>query len=210
MQPSAVPGQAAVRADDPVARQHDRHRVAVHHRPDRPCCARVARTGGELAVRRRLAVADARELGQDAEIEVRLRAQVELDVEAAPAAVEIFLQLAADTVDRTRRAEDARPVQAGQHLELLLGIGIEADAAQAAVGDADEQRPDGDVVEDVVGDVEQALCGGGRAKALVELEGRNLRHWFCSFLLSRRRRTPADAAWRAADSVEPSAAPISS
>ena len=60
-------------------------------------------------------------------------------------------------------------------------------------------------VEDVVPGVEQSLGGRGRAEALVERSGEG--HGESSFC--RSRRTPEDAAWRAASGVEPSAAAMS-
>jgi hypothetical protein len=72
------------------------------------------------------------------------------------------------------------------------------------VGDGDEQPADGSVVQ-LVRDVEQALGGGGLAEAAVELGGNGLGS---SFL--RSRRTPDDAACRAASGEEPRAAPMSS
>src|SRR5437764_2043372 len=120
VEPSAVPGQAAVRTDDPVARQHDRHRVPVHHRADRPRRARVAGPRRERTVRRRLAVPDARELRENANAEVRLSTQVEADVEIAAAPLEILVQLAMHALDRLRRAQDARSVGAREQLELAL------------------------------------------------------------------------------------------
>ena len=93
----------------------------------------------------------------------------------------------------------------GQPLELGLRLGIEADAAEPALRDADEQPPDGRVVEHVVGDVELAGRGRGRAEALVE-NGGDCGHR-CSFSF-RSRRTPAEAACRAACSFEPRAAPM--
>ena len=119
---------------------------------------------------------------------------------------EVLVELAMDALDRRRGAQHAGAVQAGQRLEVALGLRVEPDPAEAAVGDADEQRADRRVVEDVVGHVEQPFGGRGRAEALVERGGHELRHE-CSF---RSRRTPAEAACRAAASVEPSAAPISS
>ena len=81
------------------------------------------------------------------------------------------------------------------------------DAAEAAVAHADEQRPDRRVVEDVVGDVEDAFRRRGRTEAFVENGGDSGHR--CSFSF-RSLRTPAEAACRAACSFEPSAAPIAS
>ena len=69
------------------------------------------------------------------------------------------------------------------------------------LGRGDEQRPDRRVGE-VVDDVEQAGCGRGFAEALVQRGGDG----HCILLLSLR--TPEEAAWRAASSLEPSAAPM--
>ena len=97
------------------------------------------------------------------------------------------------------------PELPGEPLELGLRLGVEVDAAEPELRDADEQRPDRRVVEHVVGDVELARGGRGRAEALVE-NGGDCGHR-CSFSF-RSRRTPAEAACRAACSFEPSAAPI--
>ena len=152
-----------------------------------------------------MAVLDARELGEDAPVELRRRAEVEREVERVPAALEVLVELAAHLVERGRRAEDARAEAAREVLELALGIRVEVDAAEAAVADADEQLPDRRVVEDVEGDVELARRGRGGAEAGVS--GGDSGHCDFSF---RSRRTPAEAACRAASSLEPSAAPISS
>ena len=97
-------------------------------------------------------------------------------------------------------------MQPRERLELALGIGIERDPADTVVGDADEEIADRRAGHHVVGHVEQSLGSSGCAKAGVEL-GRNGVGHVVSF---RSRRTPAEAACRAAASVEPSAAPISS
>ena len=65
-------------------------------------------------------------------------------------------------------AQDARAELACEPLELRVRLRVEADAAEAALADADEQRADRRVVEHVVGDVELARCGRGRAEPLVE------------------------------------------
>ena len=71
-----------------------------------------------------------------------------------------------------------------------------------SLGRGDEQLADGGVGQ-VVGDVDQTLAVGGVAEAAVEVDGNG---HAISFL--RRRRTPADAAWRAASSDDPRAAPM--
>ena len=59
-----------------------------------------------------------RELGEHAPVVIRGAAEVELEVERVPASVEVLVQLAAQPVDRSRTAEDARPVLAS--VEELL------------------------------------------------------------------------------------------
>src|SRR5207244_9073979 len=104
-----------------------------------------------------------------------------------------------------RRTQDSRREGPRELLAFRLGVRPEGDPAEAAVGRTDEQVADWRLGQ-VVGGVEQAGCGGGAAEAGVELGGDGAH---CVFLL-RMRRTPADAAWRAAVSFEPSAAPMSS
>ena len=159
---------------------------------------------GERAVGRRVPVLDPVQLLEDAAVELRRGAEVELEVEGVPAAGEVLVQLQVHPVERLRAAQDARAELPGQPLELCLRLRVEADAAEAAIRDADEQPADGRVVEHVVGDVELAGGGRGRAEALVEDGGDGHR---CSFSF-RSRRTPAEAACRAACSFEPRAAPI--
>ena len=154
-------------------------------------------------------VLDPAQLVEDTPVEVRHRAQVELQVEGVAAAGEVLVELPAHPVDRLRGAEHARAEFAGEALELHLRLRVEADAAEAELAHAHDQRPDRRVVEQVVGHVEVPGHGRGRAEALVE-NGRDLsRRWGhrCSFSF-RSRRTPAEAACRAACSFEPRAAPI--
>src|SRR5437588_830182 len=134
-------------------------------------------------------------------------AEVELEVERMPAAGEVLVELPPHAVECLRSAQDPRSELAREPLELRLRLGIEADAAEAALGDADEQRSHRRVVENVVGHIEGAGRGRRRAEAFVE-NGRDSGHR-CSFSF-RSRRTPAEAACRAACSFEPSAAPIAS
>ena len=70
------------------------------------------------------------------------------------------------------------------------------------VGGRDEERADR-AVDDVVARVEHAAADGGLAEAPVEIGGNA--HASFSFL---RRRTPEEAAWRAASGLESSAAAI--
>ena len=175
--------------------------------PDRPRRAGSADLRGESAVCRRVAVLDSVQLLEDTPVELRRRAEVELEVERVPAAGEVLVELAAHAVERLRGAQDTRAEEPREQLELRLRLRVEADAAEPALRDADEQRPDRRVVENVVGHVEVARRGGSRAEAVVE-DGGDCGHR-CSFSF-RSRRTPAEAAWRAACSFEPSAAPIAS
>ncbi len=121
------------------------------------------------------------------------------------AALEVLVELAPRAVDRAARPEHPRAETAREQLELPLGLGVEADPAEAGVGDGHEQPPDRRV-EQVVRDVEQALGGRCVAEATVQV-GRDA-HSGIPF--RRSRRTPEEAAWRAASALEPSAAPISS
>ena len=75
--------------------------------------------------------------------------------------------------------------------------------AGAPVGGGNEQRPDR-AVDDVVAGVEQASLDRGGAEAAVEIGGDG------HVILLRKRRTPEEAAWRAASGLESSAAAICS
>src|SRR5919197_479751 len=83
----------AVGAYDTVAREHDRQRIAVHHHADGTGGTRSCGTRSELAVRDDLAVRDARELVQDAAIEVRLQRQIHVQGEGVPLALEVLVEL---------------------------------------------------------------------------------------------------------------------
>ena len=154
-----------------------------------------------------MSVLDLVQLLEDTPVELRRRTEVELEVERMPTAGEVLVQLQVDAIERLRRTQDARAELSCKPLELRVRLRVEADAAEAVLRDADEQPSDGRVVEHVVGDVELAGAGRGRAEALVE-DGGDCGHR-CSFSF-RSRRTPAEAACRAACSFEPRAAPISS
>src|SRR3954467_3204853 len=108
VEPARVTDELPVRTHDAGAREDDRDPVAVHHGPHRACGLRCADALRERAVRRRLAVPDLRELMQDAHVEVRDCAQVELEVEGASLPFEVLVQLETDAVERLRRTEDAR------------------------------------------------------------------------------------------------------
>src|ERR671911_595654 len=106
-------------------------------------------------------------------------------------------------VELTRRAQDAHAERPGERLGLPVRLGIERDPTEAALGDGEEERTDL-CVGDVERDVDEPRLGRGFPETAVECL-RNGGH--CSLL--RRRRTPEDAAWRAASSLEPSAVPMS-
>ena len=117
---------------------------------------------------------------------------------------EVLVELAAHPVEPLGDPEDAG-AEVGREL-VQRRLGPVGDAAEPALGDGDEQAADRRVGE-VVGDVDQAFALGGLAEAAVEIGGNVHEGSFSSWVL-RRRRTPAEAAWRAASSEEPSAAPI--
>src|SRR2546422_5747729 len=79
-------------------------------------------------------------------------------------------------------------------LARLLGVGAERDAAEPAVGGADEQRPDRALGE-VVGGVEQPRLGGGGAEARIERseehtsELQSRLHLVCRLLLEKKKKT---------------------
>src|SRR5205085_8427390 len=104
---AAVADELPVRADHAVAWEDDRKRVAVHHRADGARRPRPRRAGRELAVRHDFAVRHTRELTQDAPIEIRGQRQVDVKVESLAPAFEVFVQLAARGVDRSRGPQDA-------------------------------------------------------------------------------------------------------
>jgi hypothetical protein len=93
-------------------------------------------------------------------------------------------------------------VEAGEALHLGLGVRIEGDLAEAALGRGDEERADRGVGQ-IVGDVEQVLRSRPVAEGKVGLGGNG------HVILLRSRRTPEEAAWRAAASEEPSAVAMS-
>ncbi len=158
--------------------------------PDAPC---------QLPVGRRLAVRHAGELAEDRHGEGRQRAQVEREVEGAALALEVLVELATRRVDAPGRAEDARAGDARQLLEPIPGISVERDRSEPAVGSRDEQVADGRV-DDVEADVDEPERRRSLAEAAVEVwrDGHEA-------ILLRMRRTPVDAAWRAASGDEPSA-----
>src|SRR5438552_2442284 len=151
-----------------MAGEDDRERVPVHRGPDGARRAGSADLGGEGAVGRRVAVLDPVQLLEDAPVELRRRAEVEVEVERVPAAGKVLVELSPYAVERLRSAQDPRSELAREPLELRLRLGVEADAAEAALGDADEQWSHRRVVENVVGHVEVAVRGRRRAEAFAD------------------------------------------
>ena len=95
-----------------------------------------------------------------------------------------------------------RPATRESHSRCSLDVGVERDPQDAAVARGDEQLPER-AVDEVVARVEQAAARRRLAEAEVEIVGDG--HAVFSF---RSRRTPVEAAWRAASGLESSAAAI--
>jgi hypothetical protein len=93
-------------------------------------------------------------------------------------------------------------VRLGQLLDRAFRFRVEGDAAHTPLGCGEEQLADGRVGQ-VIGDVEDAFGGSPLAESAVDV------HWNAHAVLLLSRRTPDEAAWRAAASLEPSAAAIS-
>src|SRR4029079_8431781 len=113
LEPAAVADEAARGADDAMAREDDRERIAVHHHADGARGLRAPGPCRQLAVRLRVPVGDLRELGEDGHCEARLPTEVDGQVDRAPTAGEVLLELGPGVVDRARSAEDARAGDAG-------------------------------------------------------------------------------------------------
>src|SRR5262249_2381834 len=120
LEPAAVAGEAAARADDAVARKDDRDRVPVHDGADGSSRLRGTDPSRESAVRRCVAVLDARELGEDALMELGRGPKIERKVERMAIAGEVLVELATDVIERGGRAEDARTEAAREVFELPL------------------------------------------------------------------------------------------
>src|SRR5215213_4344272 len=88
VEPAAVAGEAAARADDAVTREHDRDRVSVHDRADCTRGAWMLCPPGELAVGRHLAVRDAHELLEHSAGEAGGDAHVDVEIKVRPAMLE--------------------------------------------------------------------------------------------------------------------------
>ena len=203
LEAAAVPDQLAGRADDAMAGEHDRDAVPVHHRADGARGARIAGPLGELAVRRGLAVRHLRELGEDAQRELGQTAHVEREVERGAAAGEVVVELAAGLVERAGGTQDAPSRKPRERLELVLGVGIERDAREPVIGHRGQQGAEL-AVDHVVSGVEQVGARRGVAETAIEVGGNG------HVILLRRRRTPDEAACRAASALESSTAAICS
>src|SRR5207249_1631425 len=123
---------------------------------------------GERAVGGQLTVRDPGELLENRPAEVARRAKVDSQVEVPPLAGKVLVELAAGRVRRLRGAQDAYAEVAGELFLFTLQVGVVGDLAEAMVGDGHEQPADRRV-DEVVGDVEQALACRGVAEAAIEV-----------------------------------------
>src|SRR3954470_14427223 len=204
IEPAGVADELAVRADHAVARQDDRQWVSVHHRADGARRPRTRRACGQLTVRDDFPVRDARKLPKHAAVEVREPCDVDGKVEGVSLALEILVELTPRGIDRLRRAQHAHAKGAREQFELALRVGVVGDPAEPVRARGDEQRADRRL-DEVEGDVEQALRSCSLAEATIELGGDSVHESsFC-----RSRRMPAEAACLAAVAFAPSAAPTS-
>ena len=115
LESAAVADEAAVRADDAVAGEHDRDRVAVH----RSCPPRGRPSGCPPAPRARSTSPSGRTgCGRARRARARVNgvtsAQVDREVEAVAASLEVLVELAPHRVDLPRRAEDAAARRRGE------------------------------------------------------------------------------------------------
>ena len=105
---SAVAAEGSPAAQHAVTGDHDRHRVGAQRVA---CCSRAtraARVGCDLGVAEHAAVGDLRGNRQHAAPEGSHEPPVERQLEAAPAAAEVLLQLASHLIQRPARLHDAR------------------------------------------------------------------------------------------------------
>src|SRR5918994_2772204 len=139
LEPAAVAGEGAVRADHAVARHDDRDRVAAVGEADGADLARVAERERERAVGGRLAIRDAEQQVPDAALEGGPGgAQLELELRAL--AGEVLGELAG---------------RLGERLRVVLPDGVEVErrhveAGQGSVLGGQQELPDR-AVDDVVG-----------------------------------------------------------
>jgi hypothetical protein len=116
LQSAGVPGQVSARADNAVAGDDDRDRVAPVRGAD---CARGARQGqpaGEFAVADRFAVRNLEQRGPDTSAKGGRFVKVERDVELEELAGEVSLELVTHVYERR-----ARPAPSIQEFPVLGG-----------------------------------------------------------------------------------------
>ena len=203
LEPAAVADEASVRADDAVAGEDDRDRVAVHGHPDRTGRLRVAGARGQRRRRSPSGRTGSAPARQHALLNGVTSRRSIGEVECLPAPLEVLVELATHRIDLTRRAEDVAAGDAREPLDLSLGVGVERDAEDAAVARGDEQ-------------LARAGCRRGRSRRRAGRcerprrgNGRRDRLETVMRVFSfRSRRTPVEAACLAASGLESSAAAI--
>ena len=157
--------------------------------------------------------------------EPRGEAQVDRDVERAPAAGEVLVELARDAVEARRRQEDPRAHRGRQGVEHgVVALAREGDAHEPLRRGGQQERAER-AVDGAVGDVEQPLAvgpcrrarrGPGRAspRPAPGMPSNRLAHdeppaAAVPASVARSRATPSAAARRAAASDPPSSAATS-
>ena len=109
VEPPRVPAHGPAGAQDAVAGHDDRDRVRAQRVPRGAPAARASRRDGHLGVGAGLAVRDPGRLAQHgARVAVGDERPVDRDLEVAPAALEVLLQLAPHLVQPRGRLQDAR------------------------------------------------------------------------------------------------------
>ena len=134
-------------AQDAVAGHDDRDRVRAQRVPRGAPAARAARRDGHLGVGAGLAVGDPGRLAQHgARVAVGDERPVDRDLEVAPAALEVLLQLAPHLVQPRGRLQDARRHRRRQPLEqVVVRLVVVGQRHQAPPRDRGPQRPQGRV-----------------------------------------------------------------
>lgn len=111
LQPAGIARERAVRADDTVAGDEDRQRVAVVCHADGARCLRAADGGGNRTVAARLTVGDRAQRRPHAQLE-RRAARIKRQVKRAPCAREVFVQLRLGRVKQRRSVPRALRAEA--------------------------------------------------------------------------------------------------
>ena len=164
VEPAGVARQRSARSDDAMARQHDRDRVSVHHRADGARRARApglrwrARRRSSSRRRERAPARAARRAWNGA----TRRSSGRSKSRRSPSKYSSSSRRTSSSGERRSRAPKSRAS------ELSAVLGRVRDAADAAVGRGDEERPDRRV-DDVVADVDESLANCRRAEPRVEL-----------------------------------------